>query len=85
MDILVEDESMRQYEWEKKKEIKKIICNKCGKEIEKNEHGFLKEDVLSVEKRWGYFSEKDNQIHSFDICESCYDEWISSFLIPPTQ
>ncbi len=59
----------------------KIICNKCGKEIVM-EKGMYYQDVLSVEKRWGYFSEKDNEVHEFDICESCYDEWIKTFLIP---
>ena len=59
----------------------KIICNKCGKEIVM-EKGMYYQDVLSVEKRWGYFSEKDNEVHEFDICESCYDEWTATFLIP---
>ena len=59
----------------------KIICNKCGKEI-MMEKGMYYQDVLSVEKRWGYFSEKDNEVHTFDICEECYDEWTSAFLIP---
>ena len=32
----------------------KIVCNKCGREI-------TNEDILEVEKRWGYFSNnKDN-------------------------
>ena len=42
----------------------KIICNKCGKEIE-IEKGIYHEDVFSVEKRWGYFSEKDNEAMVF--------------------
>ena len=46
------------------------------------EKGMYYQDALSVEKRWGYFSEKDNEVHAFDICESCYDEWTSTFLIP---
>ena len=66
---------MRQYKEEKIKVIDKIICNKCGKEM-------IEADVLSVEKRWGYFSEKDNEVHRFDLCEQCYDEWIASFQIP---
>ena len=59
----------------------KIICNRCGKEIlvEKN---IYHQDVLTVEKRWGYFSEKDNEVHTFDICETCYDEWTSTFVLP---
>ena len=59
----------------------KIICNKCGKEI-LVEKSLYHKDVLTVEKRWGYFSEKDNEVHTFDICEECYDEWTSTFLIP---
>ena len=34
----------------------KIVCNKCGREV-------TNEDILTVEKRWGYFSNnKDNEI-----------------------
>ena len=72
---------MRQYQKQEMKEVKKIICNKCGKEIVV-ERGVPKEDTFSVEKRWGYFSEKDNEVHSFDLCEKCYDEWIATFSIP---
>lgn len=63
------------------KEISKIICNKCGKEIEVV-NGFAKEEVLTVEKLWGYFSDKDNELHRFDLCEDCYDKLITSFQIP---
>ena len=45
-------------------------------------HGRLEEDVLSVDKRWGYFSNKDNQVDSFDLCEKCYDEFVATFTIP---
>ena len=58
---------MRQYKLKETKEIDKIICNKCGKEIAVN-HGCPTEDVLSVDKRWGYFSKKDN-----DYTASCYE------------
>lgn len=73
---------MRQYtEIQKEtKEIDKIICNKCGKEIPVL-RGVPQEDVLEVEKRWGYFSGKDNQVDRFDLCEECYDEFVKSFRI----
>ena len=61
-------------------EIKK--CNCCGKII-KEEQGVQKEDVLEIVKDWGYFSEKDLERHRLVICESCYDQWISGFKIPP--
>lgn len=39
----------------------------------------------SGRKRWGYPSEKDNEDHSFDLCEQCYDEFTATFLIPIEQ
>lgn len=75
---------MRQYKMKETKEVEKIICNKCGKEI-LVKAGMPEEDVLSVQKRWGYFSNKDNEVHEFDLCEECYDEWIKTFQIPAEQ
>ena len=72
---------MRQYHKKEIDEINKIICNKCGREI-MIENGIVKADVFSAEKRWGYFSDKDNETHRFDLCEECYDEFVKSFLIP---
>lgn len=74
---------MRQYKNVQidKKETTKIICNMCGKEME-IENGIFKGDVLSVEKRWNYFSNKDNEVHRFELCEECYDKLVRSFKIP---
>lgn len=66
---------MRQYKIQEVEVVDKIFCNRCSKEI-------TGQDVLSVEKRWGYFSQKDGETHRFDLCEECYDEWIASFQIP---
>ena len=69
---------MRQYHTTVKetKEIDKIICNRCGRSIPVIQ-GVPREDVLEVSKRWGYFSEKDNRLDEFDLCEQCYDEIIN--------
>lgn len=75
---------MRQYKIQETKEVEKIICNKCGKEI-LVKNGMPEEDVLFVQKRWGYFSDKDNEVHEFDLCEACYDELLSTFAIPAEQ
>lgn len=74
---------MRQFEIcnKEQKEVIKIVCNLCKKEI-KVKNGISEEDVLSVEKRWGYFSNKDNEVHRFDLCEECYDKLIASFEVP---
>lgn len=59
----------------------KVYCNQCGKEMKK-ENGILKEDGIFVVKEWGYFSHKDLQIHRFNLCEPCYDQWIQEFVVP---
>lgn len=64
-------------------ERKTLFCNACGKKI-LMENGILKEDVFEGKKEWGFFSKKDAAMHSFLLCETCYDEMISRFAIPPT-
>lgn len=59
----------------------KKCCNMCGKEIK--EQGLDREDSLWIEKKWGYFSNKDGIIHKICLCEACYDSWIRTFSIPP--
>ena len=36
---------------------------------------------MSLDYAWDYFSEKDGQVHHFDLCEECYDELVSGFKI----
>lgn len=72
---------MRQYQIKETKEVNKIICNKCGKEIPAV-NGRAEEGVFSVNYTWGYFSEKDGEKHTFDLCESCYDEMLATFIVP---
>lgn len=52
-----------------------ILCNCCGKNI-------VEEDYLKVKKQWGFFSDKDGEEHSFNLCEACYDALIQKFIIP---
>jgi len=61
--------------------IKEMHCNLCGKEIEVR-NGIVREGVMSVDIEWGYFSNKDGQIDSFDLCEECYNKLLSQFVIP---
>lgn len=58
-----------------------IRCNKCGTVIYTGE-GVQKGDCLKVVKEWGYFSEKDREIHEFHLCEACYDAMVQKFVIP---
>lgn len=58
-----------------------VLCNCCGRKLAVKE-GVIREGSIAVDHVWDYFSEKDGEIHHFDLCEECYDEWISSFRIP---
>lgn len=58
-----------------------IYCNKCGKRIG-TEEDLARGEMLHVEKVWGYFSKKDGERHTFDLCEECYDAIIADFEIP---
>lgn len=74
---------MRQYQKETKEieVVQKIVCNQCGKEIPVV-NGREAEGVFQVDYVWGYFSEKDGERHTFDLCEKCYDELLCGFQIP---
>ncbi len=61
---------------------KEMLCNACGKAL-KIENGILKEDAFEAKKQWGFFSKKDATMHSFILCEQCYDKLMASFAIPP--
>ena len=43
------------------------------------------EGVFHGQVQWGYFSQKDGESHSFDLCEECYDRLTGGFQIPPEK
>ena len=59
-----------------------IYCNCFGKPIMKTALRNVPMDYLHIEKSWGYFSSKDLTRQVFNVCEQCYDKWVSSFNIP---
>ncbi len=56
--------------------VKEMFCDRCGKKIHVKD-GIVMEGVFSFEYEWGFFSNKDGEIHSADLCEKCYDEVVS--------
>ncbi len=58
-----------------------VICNQCGQVIPVYA-GDGTQDYLHIEKTWGFFSDKDGQLHRMNLCEVCYDKWIAGFAIP---
>lgn len=65
-----------------KKAVKKVCCNFCGHEINKNQFGYMDEHI-SVKKKWGYGSIHDGETHSFDICMTCYERLVKAMKISP--
>ena len=58
-----------------------VCCNSCGKVL-KIENGILREDAFEATKEWGYFSDRDTEVHHFNLCEECYNKMIAEFQIP---
>ena len=73
---------MRVYSNRQENLLEEVYCNCCGKKM-KVENGFLREGSFHVEYNFGYFSDKDGMKHVWDLCEACYDKWVSGFAIPP--
>lgn len=67
--------------YNKNGQLEAVLCNCCGKKLVV-EHGIIREGSIGIDHAWDYFSEKDGQVHHFDLCEDCYDEWISGFQLP---
>lgn len=65
------------------KEISNIFCNMCGVELKKDSFGYFS-PYFDVDYRWSYPSKFDNSIHSFTLCENCYENFIKTFKLPPT-
>ncbi len=74
---------MRQYLEQDKNTLEKVICNGCGREL-KLKNGIVQEGVFRGETHWGYFSSRDGEHHSFDLCEQCYEHLLKVFKIPVT-
>lgn len=72
---------MRKYTDQNKEVLSEVICNICGRKL-RVEKGILQEGALRIEKDWGFFSRKDGEVHSLDICEECYDEIVKRMTVP---
>ena len=75
---------MRRYTEAGERELQEVICNKCGKKLFV-ERGILKEEGISVDIIFRYFSIRDGMRHRFDLCGECYENWIRTFQVPVTE
>ena len=68
--------------YNKNGQLETLICNGCGKKLAVSQ-GIIREGAISIDHVWDYFSEKDGEIHQWDLCEDCYDSLICQFVIAP--
>lgn len=71
---------MRKYIGENSVALKEARCNSCGRTF-LIENGMPKEEIIEIEHVFGYFSDKDGEKYSFDLCEACYNRIIKEFAI----
>lgn len=64
-------------------QLKTMLCNSCGKKMVVQE-GIVREGAVSFNHAWDYFSEKDGEVHHWDLCEECYDDLIRQFRLEVT-
>ena len=72
---------MRTYLNKKETKLATVICNCCKKEL-LVENGILKEECIHILHDFGYFSQRDGETQSFDLCEDCYVKITETFQIP---
>ena len=72
---------MQKYSEQGSRELIDIRCNCCGRPM-RVERGIVKEGCLHIKVPFGFFTERDGQVHEFDLCESCYNKIIAGFEIP---
>lgn len=72
---------MRTYINKKETRLNSVVCNCCKKEF-LVENGILKDECIHISHDFGYFSNRDGETQSFDLCEDCYVKLTEKFLIP---
>ena len=73
-----EKRNMRKYG--KDGRLESVICNRCGRKLAVR-NGIVREGVFSSDHAWDFFSEKDGEVHHFDLCEECYAEVTGEFMV----
>ena len=81
--ILVEEGGcgMRKYIKQERQQLTEVVCNCCGRSLVVRA-GIVEEGCVQGETAFGFFSQKDGEIHRFDLCETCYDKSLPVFRFP---
>lgn len=80
---------MRKYKKIKKeivvKELKSVICNKCGRKEKADYDGLDTGNISNIELSFGFGSKFDLEQWEMDICDECLEEWVSEFKHKPDR
>lgn len=68
---------MKKYKKVLKNEISDVICDVCSRSCLKSPGVPYSSEFASLNAEWGYWSRKDGQNASLDLCEDCFDKIIS--------
>mgnify|MGYP007130874733 CR=1 FL=1 len=61
----------------------KVVCNKCGKEINVIDNMFSEDEMYDFSVQFGFYSKKDGEVWNFDLCEDCLVELANTFKHKP--
>jgi hypothetical protein len=64
---------MKRYKKVLRNKVDDVLCDACGKSCKKLEDPPCFE-YGTLESVWGYFSKKDGDKTSCDLCEDCFDK-----------
>lgn len=59
-----------------------VVCNKCGCSCSARPPKTWDDCWIEIKASWGYGSAKDGTVQTAHICESCWDAFCASFIVP---
>lgn len=68
---------MREYKKILKNELSDVVCDICSRSCLKSEGDMNSAEFAVVNAQWGYWSRKDGENSSLDLCEDCFDKIMS--------
>ena len=68
---------MRKYKKVLKNDLSDIVCDFCSQSCTKQGEDVETAEFAVINAQWGYWSRKDGENCSLDVCENCFDKIMS--------
>lgn len=68
---------MRKHKKVFRDEVCDVICDICSRSCLKSEAAMYSAEFAVLNAQWGYWSRKDGQNCTLEICEECFDKIMS--------